>query len=308
MIKSDDISVVVQGPVVKETTTLCLTSIRKALPNAQIILSTWVGSDVSGLDYDVLVLNEDPGFVMQGLNGWKNICNINRMLKSTREGIKKCSRKYILKIRTDFFIKKARFTKYFNKFSFFDKKYKVLNHKIIAYPIFSLRYETYEGKTMPELFHVSDTTFFGFAADIKELLMCDMVVEPNFSMYFEKHEKDLNKDIYPDRSWQMAPEQYIVSTLAKKHFSNLDFKNHLDYNDYLINFSHNFIMANFIFLNAKRWGIYTLQKNLLLNYKYLPIETKKTMYNYKNFRRYYKNSIKLSNKSFLYKLIQFFRS
>lgn len=303
MIKSDDISVVVQGPIITGTTSQCLTSIRKNLPNAEIILSTWVGSDVSGLDYDILILNKDPGFVMQGLNGWTNICNINRMLKSTREGLKRCSRQYILKIRTDFFIKKARFLKYFDRFPFATNKYRVFNHKVIAYPIFSLRYENKHGKSMPELFHVSDTTFFGLATDIRELLMCKIVIEPSFSRYFENHKKDLSKDIYPDRSWQMAPEQYIISTLVKKHFPTVKFRHYLDYNDYLFNLSHDFIMANFIFLDADRWGIYTLQKNLLLNYRHLPKETKKTMYDYKNFRKYYINVIKSSNHSLLYKLV-----
>ncbi len=56
-----EISVVVQGPVVgassdpddRQLTRRCLTSIRALLPNAEIILSTWRGSDVSGLQLDV---------------------------------------------------------------------------------------------------------------------------------------------------------------------------------------------------------------------------------------------------------------
>lgn len=62
-IKPKDISVVVQGAINKEITPRCLQSIRTLLPNAEIILSTWEGSDVDGLDYDKLVLNKDPGAV-----------------------------------------------------------------------------------------------------------------------------------------------------------------------------------------------------------------------------------------------------
>ena len=48
MINSKDISVVVQGAIDKENTPKCLESIRKYLPDAEIILSTWEGSEVEG--------------------------------------------------------------------------------------------------------------------------------------------------------------------------------------------------------------------------------------------------------------------
>ena len=56
-IKNEDISVVVQGAIHPEWTPLVLKSIRKSLPGARVILSTWEGTDISKLDYDVLVLN-----------------------------------------------------------------------------------------------------------------------------------------------------------------------------------------------------------------------------------------------------------
>src|SRR6266851_1380389 len=68
-----DLSVVVQGPVVggrrdpeeRQLTRRCLASIRSCLPDAQIILSTWRGSDLAGLPFDVLVENDDPGPIYQ---------------------------------------------------------------------------------------------------------------------------------------------------------------------------------------------------------------------------------------------------
>ena len=56
----NDISVVVQGAIDKKLTPICLKSIRKYLPGAEIILSTWEGSDVENLDFDTIVLNHDP--------------------------------------------------------------------------------------------------------------------------------------------------------------------------------------------------------------------------------------------------------
>ena len=61
MIDSKEISVIVQGAVDKKITPKTLKSVRKYLPNAEIILSTWEGTDISGLDYDIVLLSKDPG-------------------------------------------------------------------------------------------------------------------------------------------------------------------------------------------------------------------------------------------------------
>ena len=47
-IDTNDISVVVQGAIDQINTPKCLRSIRKRLPGAEIILSTWEGSPIDG--------------------------------------------------------------------------------------------------------------------------------------------------------------------------------------------------------------------------------------------------------------------
>jgi hypothetical protein len=83
-IDSKDISVVVQGPIHTQDnlTKRVLESVRTHLPNAELILSTWKGSEVDGLDCDILLLNDDPGAI-NGLN------NVNRQIVSTRNGLQK---------------------------------------------------------------------------------------------------------------------------------------------------------------------------------------------------------------------------
>jgi hypothetical protein len=101
MIDFKDISVVVQGPVIgknanKKTerhTELCLESIRKYLPGAYIILSTWKGSDFSGLDYDSVVENDDPGGNIMG----DFSKNCFRQIVSSLNGLKTVKTKYALK-------------------------------------------------------------------------------------------------------------------------------------------------------------------------------------------------------------------
>lgn len=96
MIDSQDISVVVQGAISKEETPKCLKSIRKFLPNAEIVLSTWEGSDVSFLNglYDILLLNKDPGAgYYYKTETTVKYNNINRQLFSTQKGLKKSNKK-----------------------------------------------------------------------------------------------------------------------------------------------------------------------------------------------------------------------
>ena len=96
MILSKDISVVVQGPIHTQDnlTKRVLESVRTHLPDAELILSTWKGSNVDGLDCDVLLLNDDPG----AINGRNNV---NRQIVSTRNGLQKATRTYAVKLRTD---------------------------------------------------------------------------------------------------------------------------------------------------------------------------------------------------------------
>lgn len=97
-IKFEEISIVVQGPVQPTITENALRSIREHLPGGEIILSTWEGTDCSGLEYDLLVLNQDPGVLPPAM------LNTNRQIVSTVNGLKRVTRKYAVKFRTDNFI------------------------------------------------------------------------------------------------------------------------------------------------------------------------------------------------------------
>lgn len=97
MIKPDEISVVVQGEIERDATPKCLKSIRRFLPGAEIVLSTWEGRSCEGLDYDILVLNVDPGpsdLIRQ--YPFEQVNNCNRQIVSTKNGINKSSKKYVL--------------------------------------------------------------------------------------------------------------------------------------------------------------------------------------------------------------------
>lgn len=109
----EQISVVVQGPVQAYQgrgmeagiTERCLNSVREHLPGATLILSTWPGQDLSGLDYDLLVESEDPG------SNADPYCprNYHRQLVSTREGLREVSTDYAVKLRSDNYLSGSQF-------------------------------------------------------------------------------------------------------------------------------------------------------------------------------------------------------
>ena len=105
-----EITVIVQGPVVgggdappdDRLTYWCLESIRRHLPGARIVLSTWEGSDTDGLDCDDIVFNTDPGGVPLFLSARAKVLNnVNRQIVTTKAGMNLCSSNYALKMRSD---------------------------------------------------------------------------------------------------------------------------------------------------------------------------------------------------------------
>lgn len=125
-ILSEHISVIVQGPIhpQESLTKRVLESVRTHLPNAELILSTWKGSDVSGLDCDVLLLNDDPG----AINGNNNV---NRQIVSTRNGLQKASRQYAVKLRTDTLLTGTGFLEVFDRDTERREDFKVFQHKVV---------------------------------------------------------------------------------------------------------------------------------------------------------------------------------
>ena len=250
-IKSVDLSVVVQGAIDKEITLECLKSIRNFLPDAEIILSTWQGSDVKGLDYDILVINKDPGAIKTDLvNNVTN--NQNRQLVSTREGIKKASRKYILKLRTDFVLHSAKFLEYWNKFLSRHETYNIFRHKIIASSVFSRIASDFNHR--PILFHPSDFFLLGLADDLKDYFdSIRLATDDELGNWQYLYP---NKIPYPEAHYRYAPEQFFLLSYTKQFF-DIKFDDWTDWNQENIELSKNILYNNFIFLDYKQSGIFS---------------------------------------------------
>ena len=177
-----DISVVVQGAISSQYTPTCFQSIRSALPGAEIILSTWKGTDVRGLDYDTLVLSDDPGsFLLNPDDGAQN--NINRQIVSTKAGLEVAKRKYCLKFRTDMELRDAGFLSFWGKYDTEQTPAQYFHYRLLI-----CNYYTRNPRILPLPFHPSDWTAFGLTEDVKKYY--DLPLQnPEELIWFKTHEK-----------------------------------------------------------------------------------------------------------------------
>lgn len=252
-IESKEVSFVVQGISSKKYMKNCLNSIRKYFPEAEIILSTWKNSDISELCFDKLVQSEDPGTQFMDLEK-KIPYNINRMLVSTKAGIAKAERKYVVKCRSDLEFYGNELLRYFDKYPNADEQYRITKKKIVVGSIFSLKYEQENSEIYPTPFHVSDFFAFGLKEDIELLYSVPLVEINEFSRYFEYNKRPHEYPIkgYQCRLWRYPPEQYITYHMAKMVMPETMFENCLEYDKVDPTENEKFIVSNFIILDYQQ--------------------------------------------------------
>ncbi len=244
-ITSKDVSVVVQGNIDTNYTKRCLESIRKHLPDSEIILSTWEESNTEGLDYDKVVFNRDPGGADCSRNG-RGINNCNREIVSTFQGVMLAQRTYVLKLRSDIILCSNNILKLFRRSYAFSEQYKIFKRRIIVCSIYSRRFFYNKGKVLPALFHVSDWLYFGFREDVYKLFDIPLTEEPGFSQYFrdKPQRRGRFEDSHMNRLWRFSPESYITIACCSKHLA-LNCKDKLDINSTNVSLSRNVIVNNF---------------------------------------------------------------
>lgn len=256
---ASEISVVVQGPVTRYGdgdlfhTARMLDEVRRVLPGAQIVVSTWENSDLSDIVADVIIQTPDPGGITFEI-GSKKPNNINRMLLSTKRGIEAANGRYILKLRSDMMPTSARFLYLWDKISKAPKYWPLFDRSVLAYPIYSLLFEDC-GRRMPKPFHVSDWAFFGLASDVRALFSVPLVDEPEFSRFFDNHDAHAF-DTAPLVRWRFSPEQYLFyAALRTKHPELPPLAHKQDYNPANVAASEKAIFSNFLFLDPDQWGL-----------------------------------------------------
>ena len=241
MIESSEISVVIQGAFNNTITPKTIDSVKRYLPKAEIILSTWEGTSVpEGLSVDKILLNKDPGCYSYNNGPKTKKNNVNRQIVSTLSGLKTVKRKYTLKIRTDFILTGNNFLNYFDKYKEVNPKWQVFEKKLIACSFFTRIPEIYH-----KPFHLSDLIFFGLTKDILKLF--DIPLMPRNEEFVVEYQKYL---------WnKFVPEQYIFCSCLKKNKIPFKAEHTNDLSKENIEQTHNYFANNFVFLSFKQYNI-----------------------------------------------------
>ena len=256
----DQISVVVQGPITgspddspeKRLTQKCLQNLRRDLPGAELILSTWRGADTRGLDFDVLVESDDPGGLCyhNGLmDGRRILNNVNRQIVTTRNGLMRATRPYALKIRTDFWLEGRAFLEFWEQFPRRGEAWRVLEERVLNCTVYARN----PRRHLPFAYHPSDWVFFGRREDVLAIWNIPLAPEPETSRWFDDKPRPA-RDPYPNATNRYTPEQYIWTAFLRKH-APLHLDHQFEVSRAIIEGSEQSIANNLVLLEPGQWGL-----------------------------------------------------
>ncbi len=174
-VRAEDVSVVVQGPVGIWLPDV-LSSVRRHLPGAELILSSWQGTVPGGLDVDVLVQSVDPGSVnYRNVDGSQRhtMWNTNRMVASTKAGLLRATRPMVLKLRTDTSLRGSDLLEWWDVGGPRADRLRVFQERIVTISVATRPAQA----AFAYLFHPSDCVHFGLTDDVRLLWEVDEVDE-----------------------------------------------------------------------------------------------------------------------------------
>jgi hypothetical protein len=282
-VERNNISFVFQGPVGHRGGNLAsnIINTKNVFPDAEFILSTWQGADETVFDqFDKVILNKDPGTVfIEPVTGYPN--NILRQVVSTVSGLKAASRKYAVKIRTDFSIANHRFLENWSSFSPANPE-----AMIFSKPVAILSLGCNDPTRRNDLFHCSDFFYFGLLEDL--LLYWD--VEERV-----KSEKNRMLSI-PEKIWhplygilfgRLAIEQELFGFfMERKYGDRFRIKYRDQFSKDLLFLSETLLLNNFLLLDALDSGVVVperINKISRLGHHYDPREVPAISNDYRNF-------------------------
>ncbi len=253
-IQPNEITFVVQGGVNdKPSVEKCLNSIRLFFPDSKIILSTWKHSDVSGLNFDKLVLSRENCPIYKFYKHLSLVNNINKQIISSRNGLRYVNTKYAVKMRSDIVFMSDNLLRIITLTNKKSKK-DYLNSKIIIPYDLSIN----AGKTKL-LFHFNDWFLAGETQDLKKIFKIPLMSLKDLK-FFEN--RNNSKPFFQFKNWLMndikrselrnnlisryAPEQYIFKFIVLKG-SNLELRDAFSYSKILLSAHNNFIKNSILF-------------------------------------------------------------
>jgi hypothetical protein len=243
MVKPPDISIVVQGALT-EGTAAVLSALRKTLPGAELILSTYEGANTQDLDFDKLVLSPDPGGFIQN-RGLNVINNVNRQIVSTLAGLKVSDKEYALKIRTDILLESAGFLEYFHTYDTRSPP------TLFKARVLICAYYSRNPRAYPVPFHPSDWLFFAKTEDLRNYFDIPLMEDWD-ALWFDSHKRQSR--LFKDNVCRYFPEQWLCINFIRKYIS-VGAECFYDISHGNVKQTERFFAENTVVLEPEQWGI-----------------------------------------------------
>lgn len=182
---------------------------RQALPGAQIVVSTWAGTEVPGLfGIDHVVHSVDPGALAPLKLTDDKANNINRQIVSTRAGLAAVQTRYVVKMRTDCLLDHAGFIDFFVAQARRDGH----ERRIVAGAFFTLDATVLE--RIP--YHVSDWFQFGLTEVLRDYWRIPLMT-PAQGRHYESRVHAPHSNVFERRfRAEFAVEQYLALPYARQ--------------------------------------------------------------------------------------------
>ena len=206
----------VQGPIVRSplvTTGDVCASIRNHFPGAEIILSTWEGSDVRGVDCDKVITSKDPGPLPFGQN-------TNRQIVSTWAGIRHATRPLVMKTRTDILFTSNSVLAYWGRWTKRVEGLRLTRERVLVPHVYQRR----PSYLYPTAFHPTDWCFLGLREDLE--LLFDIPLLPPDRAVARVCADPLTRIHWwwSEECTYAAPEQYLWVSALRKRFRDIAFE------------------------------------------------------------------------------------
>lgn len=260
-ISYDGISVVLQGPIdwtldarrLIATTRALSMNVRRLLPGAEIVLSTWDNQKYDSIDIDRVVVSKDPG--PQG--EWPSFVptNINRQITSTVAGLKASKRPYCLKCRTDIMLESVKFLDVYSSLKPIPSDERRLFDRPIVSNNLTSRNTSEILSRLPDhplLFHPSDHIHFGLREDL--LRLWDVPLQSEKDAHFFVDRTQPNRWRYHELS-RLAPEQHLLTSAIAKRIE-IDFAHYAHHSAALEDLSEYYMNTHFHFVPDKQFEIH----------------------------------------------------
>lgn len=256
----ENVSIIFQGKILEDGK-ICrgvidnLIMTRQQFPHDEIILSTWdlghklreeLLSQLQPLDI-ALTESRDPGPLIYQQKGEHWITNVNRMIVSSRAGIRHARHRLVIKLRTDSLLyqsdirdilrRRRKDEQHFPR----DPKYTLFRERVINGNLFARNARGY----MPYLFHPGDIFMAGNREDSLDLFEIPLADNSIFEICFCFSIFTLMKYV---------PEQYLWVRYIEKKSGSIEFPGNAVSSKTLRERSEKYYVNNFIPYSSKQLG------------------------------------------------------